>query len=132
MFFIDFMVGNTSHNLMYSATPTYNQTGEPKNRFSYKLTLAWQSLLTYEPLIKDGFSNDKNNIIMPFEAPYSDVSSEDKTMHEIARLYAQAEYHYIKKEYDLALKLIDDGLEIKPKNELLLKERNRIEDAKKD
>lgn len=92
MLFIDFMIGNTSHNLMYSSSP---------NNFEKYLSLAWESLNTYEPTLRG-------------------VSAEDVKNHSIARSVRLSTIFFEQGNYDLALELIKEGLDVEPNNAKLL------------
>lgn len=98
MLFIDFMIGNTSHNLMYSSSP--------KN-FEKHLSLAWGSINTYEPTLRG-------------------VSAEDVKKHSIARSFRLSTIFFEQGNYDLALELINEGLDVEPNNAELLELKKNV------
>jgi len=98
MLFIDFMIGNTSHNLMYSAST---------DKFEEYYSLAQESMATYEPTL-------------------SGVSPEDVTEHIIARSLRLSQIFYEQGNNDLALELINEGLEAEPNNTKLLEMKNKV------
>ena len=101
--FIDFMIGNTTHNLMYSATP---------KKFGKYQSVAWESINTYEPTLRG-------------------VSSEDVKKHAIARSLRLSQLFFEQGNYDLASEFIEEGLEIEPNNAELLELKKKIAKEKK-
>ena len=96
--FIDFMIGNTTHNLMYSASPT---------KFEKYLSLAQESMETYEPTLRG-------------------VSPEDVRKHAIAKSLRLSQIFFEQGNYDLALEFIKEGLEVEPNNATLLELKKKI------
>ncbi len=96
--FLDFMIGNTTHNLMYSASPT---------KFENYLSLAQESIETYEPTSRG-------------------VSPEDVKKHSIAKSLRLSQIFFEQGNYDLALEFIKEGLEVEPNNTNLLELKNKI------
>lgn len=90
--FIDFMIGNTTHNLLYSASPT---------KFGKYLLVAQASMDTYEPTL-------------------SGVSQEEVKKHAIAKYLRLSQIFFEQKNYELALEYANDGLEMDPSNMELL------------
>lgn len=86
--FIDFMIGNTTHNLMYSASPT---------KFGKYLSLAQKSIDTYEPTLRG-------------------VSPEDVKKHSVAFSLRLSQIFFEQGNYDLALEFVKEGLAIDPSN----------------
>ena len=102
MFFIDFMIGNTTHNLMYSASP---------GNFDEYLSLAKESIATYEPTLRG-------------------VSSEDVKKHTIARSLRLSQIFFEHGDYDVALEFINEGLEVERTNTKLLELKKKIMEKK--
>ncbi|MBN1271124.1 MAG: hypothetical protein JXB26_02540 [Candidatus Aminicenantes bacterium] len=100
--FIDFMIGNTTHNLMYSASPT---------KFEKYLSLAQESIDTYEPTLRG-------------------VSPEDVKKHSIAKSLRLSQIFFEQGNYDLALEFINEGLEVEPNNANLLELKKKIMEKK--
>ncbi len=96
--FIDFMIGNTTHNLMYSASPT---------EFEKYLSLARESMNTYEPTLRG-------------------VSAEDVKKHAIASSLRLSQIFFEQGNYDLAMEFIKEGLEVEPNNAELLELKKKI------
>jgi ABC-type transport system substrate-binding protein len=96
--FIDFMIGNTTHNLMY--------TGSPAN-FDKYLSLAWESMNTYDPTLRG-------------------ISEEDVKKHRIARSLRLSTIFFENENYHLALQFIEEGLEVEPSNVELLELKKKI------
>lgn len=96
--FIDFMIGNTTHNLMYSTAPT---------EFDKYLSLVQASIDTYEPTLRG-------------------VSPEDVKKHTIAQSLRLSQIFFEQGNYDLALEFIKEGLEVEPNNTNLLELKNKI------
>ena len=84
--FIDFMIGNTTHNLMYSTSP--------KHFWKYK-SLAWESMNTYEPTLRG-------------------VSAEDVKKHSLARAIRLSNIFFDQQNYDLAFEFIEEGFKDLP------------------
>jgi hypothetical protein len=97
--FIDFMIGNTTHNLMYSAFP---------DEFQKYLSLALASFDTYEPTLRG-------------------VSPDDVKRHTIARSVRLSQLFFEQGKYSLALEYVAEGLEVEPDNATLLELKRRIE-----
>jgi hypothetical protein len=100
--FIDFMIGNTTHNLMYSASPT---------KFEKYLSLAQESIDTYEPTLRG-------------------VSPEDVKTHSIARSLRLSKIFFEQGNYNLALEFIKEGLEVESNNAELLDLKKKISKEK--
>lgn len=100
--FIDFMIGNTTHNLMYSTSPT---------KFGTYLSLAQESMNTYEPTLRG-------------------VSPEDVKKHAIAKSLRLSKIFFEQGNYDLALNFIKEGLEVVPNNSNLLELKRKIMEKK--
>jgi tetratricopeptide (TPR) repeat protein len=96
--FIDFMVHNIEHNLMYSATP---------EQYEKYLPLAQASIDTYEPNLDS-------------------VSQEDVKKHIISKSLRLSQVFFEQGNYDLALEFINEGLNVEPNNSNLLELKNRI------
>lgn len=96
--FIDFMIGNTTHNIMYSASPT---------KFGKYQALAWESINTYEPTLRG-------------------VPAEDVKKHTIARSLRLATIFFDQGNYELTLEFIKEGLEVEPNNIELLELKEKI------
>jgi hypothetical protein len=96
--FIDFMIGNTTHNLMYSATPS---------TFGKYLSLAQKSIDTYEPTLRG-------------------VSPEEVNKHAVARSLRLSQIFFEQGNYDLALGYIDEGLDVEPDNDKLLELKKKV------
>ena len=96
--FIDFMIGNTTHNLMYSASPT---------KFGKYLSLAQESIDTYEPTLRG-------------------VSPEDVKKHAIAKSLRLSQIFFEQGNYNLALEFIKEGLEVESNNANLLELKKKI------
>lgn len=100
--FIDFMIGNTTHNLMYSASPT---------KYGKYLSVAEESINTYEPTLRG-------------------VSSEDVKKHAIASSLRLSQIFFEQGYYDLAFEFINEGLEVEPNNANLLELKKKIMEKK--
>lgn len=98
--FIDFMIGNTTHNLMFSGPP-------PK--FKQHLSLARRSMATYEPALRG-------------------VSAEDVKKHQVAKALRLGELFSNRRRYKLALNFIEQGLRVDPGNAKLLEMKKTITD----
>jgi len=96
---MDFMEGNVTHNLWYSA---------PEAQYERYLTLATTSMNTYE-------------------ATYHDLSSEDIQKHAVAHNLRLAQIFFEQGDLDLASQYVENGLEIDPANSDLLKLKRQIE-----
>ncbi len=99
MLLIDFMIGNTTHNIMYSASP---------KKFEKHLSLAWESINTYEPTLRG-------------------VSEEDVNKHAVAKSLRLSQIFFKQGNYDLALEFINEGLEVMPDNAELIELKKKIE-----
>jgi len=102
IFFIDFMIGNTAHNLMYSAS-------SPK--FGKYLSVAQESINTYEPTLRG-------------------VSPEDVKKHAIAKSLRLSKIFFKQGNYGLALEFVNEGLEVGPNNSDLLELKKEIMEKK--
>lgn len=100
--FIDFMIGNTTHNLMYSASP---------RKFGKHLPLAQESIDTYEPTLRG-------------------VAPEDVKMHAIAKSLRLSQIFFEQGNFDLALEFINEGLEVERTNTKLLELKKKIMEKK--
>ena len=98
MLVIDFMIGNTTHNIMYSASPS---------KFEKYLSMVWESMNTYEPTLRG-------------------VSPEDVKKHAIAKSLRLSQIFFEHGSYNLALEFIKEGLEVEPNNAELLKLKEKI------
>ena len=98
MLFIDFMIGNTTHDLMYSASQT---------KFGKYLSLVRESIDTYEPTLRG-------------------VSPEDVKKHATAKSLRLSQLFFEQGNYDLALEFINEGLEVEPNNANLLELKKKI------
>lgn len=96
--FIDFMIGNTTHNLMYSASPT---------KFEEYLSLVQKSIETYEPTLRG-------------------VSAEDVKKHSLAKSLRLSQIFFDHGNYDLALEYTNEGLNADPNNLKLIELKNTI------
>ena len=96
--FIDFMIGNTTHNLMYSASPT---------KFDKYHALAWKSISTYESTLQG-------------------VSAEDVKKHTIARSLRLSTIFFDEGNYELSMESITEGLEVDPNNAELQELKEKI------
>lgn len=102
LLFIDFMIGNTTHNLMYSASP---------ENFGKHLTLVRKSMDTYEPALRG-------------------VSPEEVKKHAVARALRLSQLFIEQGNYDLALGYINEGLNIESDNSGLLELKKKIMNKK--
>ena len=98
MLFIDFMIGNTTHNLMYSAS---------SGKYEKYQSLVQESINTYEPTL-DG------------------VSPENVKKHAIAKSLRLSQIFIEQQNYNLALEFINEGLDIEPNNTNLLELKKKI------
>lgn len=99
MLFIDFMIGNTTHDLMYSA-------GSSK-KFGKYLSVAQESIDTYEPTLRG-------------------VSPEDVKKHALAKSLQLSQIFFEQRNYNLTLEFINEGLEVEPLNAELLELKKKI------
>lgn len=102
MLFIDFMIGNATHDLMYSALPS---------KYNKYLTVARESMNTYEPTLRG-------------------VSSQDVKKHAIAKSLRLSQIFFKQGNLDLALEYVKEGLSIEPTNRKLLNLKIKIEKNK--
>lgn len=96
------MIGNTTHNLMYSASPA---------KFEKYLPVAWKSINTYEPTLRG-------------------VPPEDVKKHAIARSLRLSQIFFEDGHYDLALGYVGEGLKTEPDNADLLELKKKIMEKK--
>lgn len=80
--FIDVMIGNVSHNIMYSAQPAI---------FDKYLILIWSSLNTYDPILKG-------------------VTPDEMKQHSIAKCIRLSKIFIENKNYNLAMDFVMQGL----------------------
>jgi hypothetical protein len=100
--FIDFMIGNTTHNLMYSTSPT---------NYGEYLSIAQESINTYEPALRG-------------------VSPDDVKKHAVAESLRLSQIFFEQGNYDLASEYINEGLKVEPLNPTLLERKKKIPDKK--
>jgi hypothetical protein len=98
MYFVDLAVGNTTHNLMYSAMP---------NMYEKYLEIAQLSISTYEPASVE-------------------VSTEDIGKHAIAKSLRLSRIFYDQGNFELSLLFIEEGLGLEPDDSELLKLKEEI------
>jgi hypothetical protein len=103
-YYIDFLIGNVDHNLAYSAAI---------NKYDKYLPIVLKSIDTYEPILKD-------------------ITDEDLTEHYLAKKIRLAQLMIDNKNYDIALELINEGLDISSNHEELLKMKEKISDIKNE
>ena len=90
--FIDFMLGNTTHNIMYSGSP---------QKFPLYESIAWESINTYEPVLRE-------------------VTAAEVKKHVVARSIRLSKIFFENGEYELSKIYIDEGLKEDPENIELL------------
>jgi hypothetical protein len=95
----DFLIGNVCHNIQYAID---------QNNFNKYLTVAKLSMETYEPIFKK-------------------TSKEDVIKDAIAKKLRLAALMKESGNYQLALSYVNEGLELSPKNQDLLKLKKEIE-----
>ncbi len=96
--FIDFMIGNTSHNLMYSAT---------RPVFDRSFPIVQTSMRTYQPVLRD-------------------MQPGEEERHRVARSLRLAQLFLEQENYGLSGQHIDEGLAIDPDNADILEIQNAL------